>query len=156
MRALAILFLLYGCGGSSSSRSDAAIADAALSGVDQSMAPDLATTQTTAGISCGTTPCAANAQFCCTSDSGKTGMCGQGDDAATCDGSRFYCDGPEDCPPALPECCITDGVANCIDTACKSQAEGGGKLCHFSSECVGQVCCSSTETPYELCLDACP
>lgn len=150
---------LGGCGGGSGTD------DLGSAGLDLSAASDLGaglkdmTTGTddigiVIGIACGDTPCAANAQYCCTSNQGKTGLCGFG--AATdCASSVFYCDGPEDCPPAEHYCCVVNGVAQCGNTACAGTVLGGFGMCHTNTDCavVGGTCCSSSSGgPYRLCL----
>ena len=114
---------------------------------------------TVVGIACGDTPCAANAQFCCTSNQGKTGLCGFGDQAATCGSALFYCDGPEDCPPAEPYCCVSNGSALCNQGMCAGTAQAGYAMCHTTPDCKGTgPCCASTSgTPYRLCIPTgCP
>lgn len=148
------LGLLASCGGGSSGKADLATstADAATADLAQASSPDLA--QVT-GIACGDTPCAANAQFCCTSTRGTTGTCGFGNDAASCGGSLFYCDGPEDCPPAEPSCCFSTPAAVCQASACPGTTNGGLTLCHVDKDCnAGQLCCGSASSPYKLCLNA--
>lgn len=108
---------------------------------------------TVIGIACGTTPCAANAQFCCTADQGKNGLCGY--DASTCGSALFYCDGPEDCPPADPYCCVLNGVGQCGNNACGGTIQYGFGMCHTTTDCanVGGTCCASSGGgPYKLCL----
>ena len=155
-RVVVFLALLAACGGGSAGKADLAVSspsDAAFAAADlsQSLPQDLAPVT---GIACGTTPCAANAQFCCTSTRGTTGMCGFGSDASNCKGSLFYCDGPEDCPPAEPVCCFSTPAAICQASACPGTTSGGLTLCHADKECnSGQVCCGSSTSPYKLCLN---
>ena len=158
--AIALFFCATaGCGGSSSTpdASDAATAP------DLARAPDLATSTATVGITCGSTTCTAMTQFCCTYDSGLTGTCGTGNDAASCDtagtGELLYCDGPEDCPSDSPYCCYNSNdshVAVCGAAKCGGTEFTGYELCHASADCDGVSCCSSPNTPYELCLPSCP
>lgn len=110
------------------------------------------------GIACGDTPCAANAQYCCTSNQGKTGLCGFGA-GAECGSALFYCDGPEDCPPAEPFCCVSNGSATCKTSACPGTAQGGYLMCHTTPDCkgTGPCCASASGTPYRLCIPTgCP
>jgi len=132
-------------------------------GGDGSVASDLSgmfnfDAGTIVGIACGNTPCAANAQYCCTSNQGKTGMCGFGA-GAECGSALFYCDGPEDCPPAESFCCVANGTGQCRSNACPGTIMGGYAMCHTTPDCkgAGTCCASKTGSPYSLCLpDPCP
>jgi hypothetical protein len=109
----------------------------------------------TVGIACGATACPASAGYvCCTNTQGKTGTCTQGA-VSTCGTAAFECDGPEDCPPATPYCCVANGYGQCVSNACPGTNEGGYGMCHLNSDCtkVGGTCCpSSMGGPYRLCL----
>lgn len=155
---LLALLVVAGCGG-------AATGGDAATPLDLSAAPDQAAPATmdastfdaspVRGIACGDTPCAANAQYCCTSNQGKTGLCGFGNEA-TCGSALFYCDGPEDCPPAEPYCCVVNGTAQCKQSMCAGTIEAGFAMCHNVNDCMGSgPCCGSTSgSPYRLCLPA--
>jgi hypothetical protein len=147
------LMSLSACGGGATPAHDLSIAD--LAG-DASPAVDLAgdLAMSTIGIACGTTPCAATAQFCCTSDNGLTGTCGNGV-ASSCGASTIYCDGPEDCFPAQPYCCALNGTATCSSTACGGTQDTGYALCHSAKDCAasGAPCCPSPNGGrYALCV----
>jgi hypothetical protein len=107
------------------------------------------------GISCGNMQCIATAQYCCTGDKGVTGTC-YASNQFSCAQTYFFCDGPEDCPPALPECCITNGAANCVGTG-ECAANMGSLMCHVAADCSGANCCNAKGSPYSLCLtQPCP
>lgn len=138
----------------------ASVSDSATMSADLSSSPDLRMIAdfagaSTAGIACGSTICAPSAQLCCTGDKGLTGQC-QLISNASCGASTFACDGPEDCPPFEPECCVSGGRAQCT-TAGSCQASSGTQLCHESSTCgLGTNCCAAPNSPYALCLAVCP
>jgi hypothetical protein len=126
-------------------------------------ARDLATATTDmvhprAGISCGTQQCSASAQYCCTSDKGATGTCNASNNFS-CAAVYFFCDGPEDCPPALAECCVVSGSATCVSRGQCTQMSGT-LMCHDGNDCGGASstsCCPAPKSPYALCLGgACP
>jgi hypothetical protein len=153
----AVLMPLAACGGGGKA-GDLAVASFDLSSdattpVDLTINGDAA--MSTVGIACGTTPCAANAQYCCTDDEGKTGTCGFGS-SVSCGASVFYCDGPEDCPPAEHNCCVQNGASQCGSSPCGNSNDTGYALCHTDADCsaiVGDVCCPSpTLGRYSLCL----
>jgi hypothetical protein len=129
-------------------------------GGDDGGAPDLAGAdlgpRSTAGIACGASACYVDAQLCCTGDSGKSGTCDPVQ-AGTCGHAEFFCDGPEDCPPAEPICCVRNGIARCQSAgAC---AAPDAVMCHVVGDCAtGQACCGAPGgSPYALCLSsACP
>lgn len=162
-----VVFWMAACGSSNVGTDGGGLADLAtapgdLAGADAA-AQDLggsfnADAGTIVGIACGDTPCAANAQYCCTSNQGITGFCGFGA-GAECGSALFYCDGPEDCPPAEPSCCVTNGTGQCRVNACPGTIQGGYAMCHTTPDCKGNgVCCASkTGSPYRLCLPSpCP
>jgi hypothetical protein len=155
MRIFVVMLLVAGCGKGSSS------GDGGGGTHDLTLPSDLA--QATgdmvhplAGITCGNMQCAATAQYCCTADSGDTGTCDAVNDF-NCTHTFFYCDGPEDCPPALGECCVENGSASCM-TPGNCATMGGTLMCHKLSDCAsetGTKCCPNTSvkgSPYELCL----
>jgi hypothetical protein len=153
---------LVGCaGGPSISTSDLATTQDLAISLDLSSAPDLATrdlshgdlARSIAGIACGTTPCAVFAQFCCTGSNGVTGTCVPAN-ATSCGAAEFDCDGPEDCPPADPVCCVENGLAQC-----KADCFGAtvAIMCHDDSTCGTSKCCPAPNgSPYALCLASCP
>ncbi len=110
-----------------------------------------------AGIACGATNCTTTQQLCCTGDSGATGTC-QLQSNPMCGLAEFGCDGPEDCEPANPECCVMGGYAACRPMGyCSSK--GGTFMCHATSDCpMGLTCCPAPNgSPYALCLTGtCP
>lgn len=159
--AVSLLLLSPGCGDDATGVGDLAGirvdgGDLASSSLDLLASEDAGVVL---GIACGDTPCAANAQWCCTSTQGKTGTCGFGP-PADCGSALFYCDGPEDCPPAEPYCCVQNGVASCGSAVCPGTIQGGIAMCHTNADCakVGlNACCpSTTGGPYRLCLMSCP
>jgi hypothetical protein len=115
-------------------------------------APDLSQgdlARNLAGIACGSMPCFVFAQFCCTGDNGKGGTCLPAQ-ATSCGASEFDCDGPEDCPPADPICCVENGVAQCRSDC---TAAGAAIMCHDTSTCGTSKCCPAPSgSPYALCL----
>jgi hypothetical protein len=152
----ASVFALSACGGGAGKAQDLATSSD-LAG-DASPAVDLSgdLAMSTIGIACGSTPCTAAAQFCCTGDNGLTGSCGNGV-ASSCGASVIYCDGPEDCPPAEPHCCALNGTAQCGGSACGGTQDTGYALCHTANDCgaPGVPCCPSPNNGrYALCVPA--
>ena len=109
-----------------------------------------------AGIACGAIACTTTLELCCTSDSGKTGDC-QKVQNPMCGASEFLCDGPEDCEPANPECCVQGGYAACRPAGfCATQANAR-VMCHVDADCtpfVASALCRSPRngSPYQLCI----
>jgi len=118
--------------------------------------PDL-TPRPIAGIACGANTCTTTLQLCCTSDNAATGDCQQVQNPM-CGASEFLCDGPEDCEPANPECCVFGGYAACRPNGyCATQAAQGAKfMCHVTADCQtvapGTLCQNAPNSPYALCL----
>lgn len=116
--------------------------------------PDL-TPRPTAGIACGANACTTTAQLCCTSDNGVTGDCQQVQNPS-CGASEFLCDGPEDCEPANPECCVQGGYAACRPAGYCAQQAGARFMCHVTADCTRFVatgiCQNAPNSPYALCL----
>ena len=119
--------------------------------------------RSTVGIACGPMACTTTLELCCTNDSGISGTCQSS--KSGCGATSFQCDGPEDCEPADPECCIQGGLAACRPPGyCQSAQIGGTLMCHTNADCPpGQNCCSpgsnstSAGSPYKLCLiESCP
>jgi hypothetical protein len=106
----------------------------------------------TVGIACGAMACATMAQYCCSDDKGKTGTC-MSEATPSCGlAGDYHCDGPEDCPPAEPECCAQNGTSSC-------RAAGtcpGLTMCHTTmpASCgVGISCCKDPSGgPFALCV----
>ena len=112
--------------------------------------------RSTVGIACGAVACTTTAQLCCTADSGKTGAC-QMVANPSCGSTSFLCDGPEDCPPAEPECCAEAGLANCrVAGYCATKAASGARLmCHVKdATCAAPSQCADAPngSPYALCI----
>ncbi|HEX8951369.1 MAG TPA: hypothetical protein VF945_05965 [Polyangia bacterium] len=116
--------------------------------------PDL-TPRPTAGIACGANTCITTLELCCTGDNGATGDC-QKVQNPTCGASEFLCDGPEDCPPAMPECCVSNGYAACRQSGVCATITGAKFMCHTTADCTQFVatgiCRNATNSPYALCL----
>jgi hypothetical protein len=102
-----------------------------------------------AGIACGADTCTTTAQLCCTGDNGATGDC-QYLQQQSCGKSEFLCDGPEDCEPANPVCCVENGQAQCVQNG----TCGGKIMCHTSAtDCTPPLLChAAPNSPYSLCL----
>jgi hypothetical protein len=113
--------------------------------------PDL-TPRSTAGIACGDTACTTTLEFCCTGDNGATGDC-EKQQNPMCAKSVFGCDGPEDCEPANPECCVSGGFAACRPQGyCASQVNAR-IMCHVTADCTAPALChSAASSPYALCF----
>ncbi len=124
--------------------------------VDMTMSgpPDL-TPRPIAGIACGANTCTTSQQLCCTSDNGATGTC-QLVSNPSCGASEFQCDGPEDCPPASPECCVSNGFSNCYQSGVCATITGAKFMCHTTTDCTkfvtGTTCQNASNSPYALCL----
>lgn len=119
--------------------------------------------RSTAGVACGPMACTTTVQQCCTTNAGIGGRCDPVNSG--CNGTAFQCDGPEDCEPADPECCIQGGLAACrMPGYCLSAQINGTLMCHVDADCPqGQYCCapppnsSTAGSPYKLCLvQPCP
>jgi hypothetical protein len=109
-----------------------------------------------AGIACGNVACTTTVQFCCSGDSGKSGDCEQTQNP-TCAAAQFHCDGPEDCEPANPICCVEGGIAACRPGGyCESKASTthAAIMCHSVADCPGGYTCvgAPNGSPYALCL----
>jgi hypothetical protein len=107
-----------------------------------------------AGIACGANTCTTGLELCCTSDNGATGVC-QPQQNPSCGGSEFLCDGPEDCEPANPECCVFGGIAACRPSGyCASMsAQNARFMCHVTADCVSPAQChNAPSSPYALCF----
>ena len=145
MRAL-VAILLAACSSPPSGGRDLATSNFDLAMPAADLAP-----RSTAGIACGSAACAATAQFCCTSDNGGTGKCYANPQVSQCGMSEFYCDGPEDCQPAQPICCVDNGVAQCASTCTTPSTI----MCHSATDCGGGACCPAPGGIYALCLSHC-
>jgi hypothetical protein len=126
--------------------------------VDMTMSgpPDLTPRPTVGLIACGADNCVANQQLCCTSDSGATGDCEMVQNPS-CGSAEFLCDGPEDCAPATPECCVSNGFASCYQTGVCATITGAKFMCHTTADCskqglTGALCQNKPNSPYGLCL----
>jgi hypothetical protein len=109
-----------------------------------------------AGIACGVNTCTTNLELCCTSDNGATGVCQQIQNSS-CGSSVFLCDGSEDCPPAMPECCVVGGYATCGQPGTCASKQNARVMCHDTSECQpGEQCLGAPSSPYSLCLTPSP
>lgn len=110
----------------------------------------------TVGVVCGNAECAVTAQLCCTSTNGATGTC-QSVTAPSCSAAEFLCDGPDDCQPANPECCLSAGFAACRAAGVCATISNASLMCHATSDCPGgQTCCPSVgSSPYRLCKTTC-
>ena len=114
--------------------------------------PDL-TPRPIAGIACGPSTCTTTLQLCCTSDQGNSGVC-QMVQNPSCGASEFLCDGPEDCEPANPECCVQAGYAACRPPGfCATQANARF-MCHVTADCPTPQLChdASNGSPYSICF----
>jgi hypothetical protein len=113
----------------------------------------------TMGIACASMSCIAMGQNCCTSDYGKTGMCQSAGNPVCQGGFPYGCDGPEDCPPAEPECCAGANGSTCRAAGiCETMGSIGFVMCHNPGQCptVGSNCCPGPGgAPYRLCAKTC-
>ena len=116
--------------------------------------PDL-TPRSIAGIACGANTCTTQLELCCTSDNGATGDC-QPVQNPSCGASEFLCDGPEDCEPANPECCVQGGYAACRPAGFCAQQSGARFMCHTNADCTnfvaGAACNLANKSPYGICF----
>lgn len=117
--------------------------------------PDL-TPRPIAGIACGANTCTTTLELCCTSDNAATGNCQQVQNPS-CGASEFLCDGPEDCEPANPECCVFGGYAACRQQGYCATIAGAKLMCHVTADCAkqnlpGTTCQNANNSPYALCL----
>jgi hypothetical protein len=150
VRAAFAAILLCACSTSPGTTSDLASPpsqDLATGAPDLSMRP-------TSGIACGPNQCASMGQYCCTGDNGVTGDCTP-IPTQNCAKSTFYCDGPEDCAPAEPVCCVSGGVSQCTTSGACAMKTNGTAMCHTTADCGGATCCPAPTGPYALCLPHC-
>lgn len=109
----------------------------------------------TAGIACMGVACIAMGQNCCTSDYGKTGKCQSAGNPICQAGFPYGCDGPEDCPPAEPECCASGNGSSCRAAGlCENSGSIGFVMCHNPGQCStlnSQCCPGPGGAPYKLC-----
>ena len=158
MRSVVLALALVGAacssspkpGGDGGSGGAGGVADLAASGP-----PDLAP-RSTNGIACGAIACTTMLQFCCSADSGRTGDCQQTQNPM-CGTTSFYCDGPEDCPPADKECCAEAGIGQCRTPgycANRAMTTQAYLMCHVTADCPQGLLCRSDPSggPYSLCL----
>ncbi|HEY2743420.1 MAG TPA: hypothetical protein VGL86_02315 [Polyangia bacterium] len=127
---------------------------------DMAHPPDMATLD---GVACGDKSCT-NGDDCCVNNQGP--MC---TDQNSCTGGQhptlWDCDGPEDCPGAIPgthaECCATMLGSTC-DDSCSQASAGAVPMCHSLGDCPGLsgyvACCVVKALPqYSTCSKvACP
>lgn len=117
--------------------------------------PDLAP-RPIAGIACGANSCTTTLELCCTADNGASGDC-QKVQNPMCGAAEFLCDGPEDCEPADPECCVQGGYAACRPAGyCAMQAKASF-MCHTDADCApfsASALCHSpgNGSPYQICF----
>jgi hypothetical protein len=117
--------------------------------------PDL-TPRSIAGIACAANACTTTLELCCTGDNGKSGDC-QMVQNPSCGSSEFLCDGPEDCEPANPECCVQGGYAACRPAGFCAMQTNARFMCHTTADCTnfvaGALCHDAGNgSPYALCL----
>ncbi|MCU1277327.1 MAG: hypothetical protein JWM53_873 [bacterium] len=117
--------------------------------------PDL-TPRPIAGIACGAVACTTTLQLCCTGDNGASGDC-QAVQNPMCGLSEFLCDGPEDCEPANPECCVQGGFAACRPPGFCAMQTNARFMCHKTTDCTpfvaGALCNNAGNgSPYALCF----
>jgi hypothetical protein len=116
--------------------------------------PDLAP-RPIAGIACGASTCTTTLELCCTADNGATGDC-QKVQNPMCGSSEFACDGPEDCEPANPECCVSGGFAQCRQAGVCATITGARFMCHVTADCTpfsaGAACNLAKNSPYGICF----
>ena len=156
-RLLFIVALAAACSSNPKPGGDGGSGGSGGAGGDLAMSgpPDLLP-RSTVGVACGPVNCAQMTQICCTADSGKTGDC-QPYPNATCGTTKFHCDGPEDCPPADPECCVEAGIAECRTAgycAMRALSTQAYLMCHTNADCGSSavVCKIAPGSPYGLCL----
>jgi hypothetical protein len=150
-----ILFALAGCG-DTAVIPDLAMPDLAMP--DLTPPPDLAKPDF-AGVSCGTSTCGAGSD-CCLLPNGNGGFSFACMAAGSCQvdggGGDLMCDGPEDCPMSMADCCVgvdfqmgsdagapsgnaqAQCVTKCVGTAMLGSGGMGTlhtKLCHTTSDC---------------------
>ena len=127
--------------------------------VDMAHGPDMASLD---GVACGTTSCN-NGSDCCINNNGPKCT-----DQQQCSGGQhptlWACDGPEDCPGAVPgtheECCANTSGSAC-DPSCAAIG-GTTPMCHTLSDCptaAGYVACCAVKQlpPFAICSKvACP
>jgi len=156
MRAalFALAVVVAGCSSGPSGGGDGGGGSGGAVDMRMSGPPDL-TPRPIAGIACGNDTCTTTLQLCCTGDNGANGVCQQVQNPM-CGSSEFLCDGPEDCEPANPECCVFGGYAACRPAGyCQTQT-GAKFMCHVTADCTpfvsSALCKTAPNSPYSLCL----
>jgi hypothetical protein len=106
-----------------------------------------------AGIACGASTCTTTLELCCTGSYAVDGDC-QTIQNPSCGDAEFLCDGPEDCEPANPVCCVQGGYAACRPDGYCPVAMGARIMCHQKSDCGASEEClgAPNGSPYALCL----
>jgi hypothetical protein len=149
-----LLLALAGCG-ETSPGGDGGSPDMTLINTDMPGGGGDMTLMSTMGIACQGMACIAQGQLCCTSDYGKTGKCQSAGNPVCQGGFPYGCDGPEDCPPAEPECCAGANGATCRAAGiCENMGSVGFVMCHNPGQCptTGANCCPGPNgAPYRLC-----
>ena len=144
------------CGGPKGGGSDGGGGSGGGGALDMTLSgpPDL-TPRPIAGIACGANTCTTTLELCCTSDNAATGDC-QMVQNPSCGSAEFLCDGPEDCEPANPECCVQGGYAACRPAGYCATQTGARFMCHTTADCAnfagGATCQNAPNSPYALCL----
>jgi hypothetical protein len=126
---------------------------------DMAHLPDMASLE---GVACGQTSCIKS--DCCINNQGEKCT-----DQNSCSGGQhptlWACDGPEDCPGAVPgthaECCANTSGSAC-DDSCALVSSMSAPMCHSVADCSATegytACCVIKLLPqYSLCSKtACP
>jgi hypothetical protein len=65
----------------------------------------------------------------------------------------FFCDGPEDCEPASPECCVMGGYAACQPAGYCAGQTNASVMCHDTSTCTPPTLCHIAQnSPFGICF----
>jgi hypothetical protein len=105
------------------------------------------------GVMCGGSVCNAP-QVCCVKPSmgGTTAMCGA---SGSCGdgGAELMCDGPEDCPATMHNCCAT-AKFSLSGTDAAPMAQGANAACGSDAACPAGVDLAASELHTKLCHTA--
>ena len=98
-------------------------------------------------VVCGQQLCALPDNCCCFTLHGGSGgaqpsppVCAASDACGEVDQVPIHCDGPEDCPPNLSQCC--QSLIAPMSVQCAATCDLSPTICHGTYDCSGHNCCA--------------